>query len=286
MDPYAPSPRLAPGDPPVPDGDATNVATWQDLLDARRYLRGASGSLLVWNGHVRVTGTAAAPVVVLGPIEAVTLASPDGTRVPYVTATETTLGLAHVEGAPAALVADATYYAYAYALDNDPNPHFALSRTPPTELASPAVRRAWKRGETTNHRHLATFFTDGDGHPIAVTAAHGRYVYARAQYIANQLRATAPTLVSLAARVPPYARVASLNASTWKPGGGNGARQVEVGPALLFSASVDTSAEGYTATTLDAPLSAAQEVTYQWTTQDPDLGQASELTLHVTGWWE
>lgn len=193
------------------------------------YARAAVWGQLVWSGRLEVSGSAASPAVKVGPIDAVTLRATEtrsGNNVqvwrPFYSATESTLGIAHVQGAPGALSADTWYYAYAFS-NGTGTLQWQISTTPPTESGTPTVLQQWKRGQEANYRYLGCFRTDGSGNPIPVLATKGRYIYRRSavtaaygSFASGGLRAVdgtgtvALTALSLAARVPPHARIALL----------------------------------------------------------------------------
>lgn len=214
--PYTPSPRIGATNPALPDGDAKSLATFRELLDARVHLRGATWGQLVWSGRLAVTGSATAPVITVGVIEAVSLRYPgdaasDATGVwrPYYTTGETTLGIAHVPnadktGSPAALYADEWYYVYV-ASDGTNTPQWEVSRTPPTESGTPKVARLWKRGQTSNYRYLGFFRTDGSGVPLPLRRTGGLSVYATERLVTQNIVASvASTALSVATAVPPH----------------------------------------------------------------------------------
>jgi len=90
--------------------------------------------------------------------------------------------------------------------------------------------------------------------------------------------------VSLAAFVPPHARLAKLHLRTYKPNPGNPVRTCVVGATEIKSASVLLAEEGYTECYAEVALTASQEVSYQWVTQDPTPGEESQLAIDVVGW--
>lgn len=215
--PYSPTARLGATNPALPDGDAKSLATFRELLDVRVHLRGATWGQLVWSGRMAVSGSATAPVITVGVIEAVSLRYPgdaasDATGVwrPYYTTGETTLGIAHVPnadktGSPAALYADEWYYVYV-ASDGTNTPQWEVSRTPPTESGTPKVARLWKRGQTSNYRYLGFFRTDGSGVPEPLRRAGGLSVYATERLVVQNGPAgvTSNANLSVATVVPPH----------------------------------------------------------------------------------
>jgi hypothetical protein len=230
--PHTATPQITPGALAVPNGDASSVGTFRDLIDARIYLRGVAWGQLVWSGRMAVSGSATAPVITVGVIETVALRYPgdaasDATGVwrPYYTTGETTLGLAHVPsadktGSPAALYADAWYYVYVGS-DGTTTPQWEVSRTPPTESGTPTVARLWKRGQTSNWRYLGFFRTDGSGVPEPLRRVGGLTVFATPRLVVQNgpSGGTSNANLSVATAVPPHvhhlrARVAVATTGT------------------------------------------------------------------------
>jgi hypothetical protein len=177
------------------------------------YARAAVWGQLVWSGRLEVSGSAASPVVKVGPIDAVTLRATEvrsGNNVqvwrPFYSATEATLGIAQVQGAPGALSADTWYYAYAFS-NGTGTLQWQISTTPPTESGTPTVLQQWKRGQEANYRFVGAFVTDGSGNPIPMVMANGRYTYVAPDVLHNDLN-NVNADYSLAARVPPHAKAA------------------------------------------------------------------------------
>lgn len=216
--PFTPSAQLGASDPPLPDGPPSNAATHRELLNARRHLRGATWGALVWNERLRVSGSSNTVFsVVVGPIEVVTLRDSGSVWRPYFTSGDTTLDLTHVEGTPANLANDTFYYVYIWSdAAAAGSAKFQISTSPPTEVGTEAVRRAWKRGQTANYRYLGWFRTNGSGVPLAMHADRGRYLYALPAVLHT---VTATGLVSLAARLPPHVQRALLRASVTRASG-------------------------------------------------------------------
>ncbi len=188
----------------------------QLALNRAHFARGAAWANLNWNGKLAVSGTAAAPVVVVGVIDSVTLADSSNVWRPYFTGSETTLGASHVEGG-GSLSANTFYYVYAWSdAVASGSVKFQISATPPTSNGAPTVRLQYKRGETKNYRYLGCFVTNGSGDPLVMRSVHGRYLYRRSAISAADLRAltggvaTSFTDVPLTKYVPPHARFVNL----------------------------------------------------------------------------
>lgn len=197
------------------DLDAMQVeAALQKLSNRVQHTRGATWGTLAWSGTLAVSGTAAAPVVVVGAIESCPLRDASNVWRPYFTSGETTLGAAHVEGG-GSLSADTWYYVYAWSDSAAPSSlKFQISTTPPTDVVLTKVPRLWKRGETANFRYLGSFYAGTGGNPRPVRAARGQYVY-RASALAfpavfADVAAVGWTDTSLAAVLPPHARLATM----------------------------------------------------------------------------
>lgn len=208
---FTPSPSIGANDPPLLDGPPTNATTARELLNNRRFLRGATWGALTWSGRLVVGGSATAPSITVGAIEAVTLRDGAGVWRPYFKDTETVLGIGDVEGAPASLSADTWHYVYAHDSAGSGSPRFQVSTT------APGTSLAWKNaGGTALYRYLGCFPTDDTGTPVPLVAHRGRYVYRRSasttQTRVLNLSADAPTNtdLSLAGLVPPHARIARL----------------------------------------------------------------------------
>jgi hypothetical protein len=180
------------------------------IADRLKYARGSDWGTLVWNGHFAASGTAAAPVVVLGPIEAVTLRDGAGVWRPYFESAGKTAGAPEIEGG-GPLAADTWYYVYLYADAAAPAAvKVQISTTPPSEAPTPGRLQGYKRGEVANYRYAGAFVTDAAGDPRPVLAVKGEYSYisppAPGSWLHAGLGPGGPTTVSLATRVPPHVR--------------------------------------------------------------------------------
>lgn len=200
------------------DLDAAQILTALQKLSRRvQYGRGAVWGHLAWAGTLAASGTAAAPVVLVGAIESCPLLATDNVWRPYYTSGETTLGASHIDGG-GSLAVSSWYYVYAWSDAAAPTTlKFQITTTPPTASAAATIPRLWKRDQSANYRYLGCFPTDSAGNPIPVRAARGRYVYRRSACASNETRvlntsaAAGATNLSLAALVPPHARLATLS---------------------------------------------------------------------------
>lgn len=217
--PHTPIPGIGATDPALPDGPATNLAHDRELLNNRRYLRGATWGLLVWSGRFEVSGTAAAPVVTLGAIESCVLRRASGAVRAYYALRGATLGAAHLEGG-GSLTAEDWYYVYAInaGTDEASTMTFEISATPPG--ASGVFKND---GLTELSRYLGCFPTNTAGHPVPLYCTRGRAIYRRSAIVGVGASlgsdglgavvgggAIARTDLDLSSRIPPHARMALL----------------------------------------------------------------------------
>ena len=303
--------RAAPGEVGGMDTGAAPLGPVLDKAFSRAlFARGAVWGQLVWSGRLEVGGTAGSPSVKVGPIDAVTLRAAEtrgGVSVyvwrPFFVATETTLGIGHVEGAPGALTADTWYYTYIFS-NGTTTPQFQISTAPPTESGAPAVLQQWKRGQTANYRYLGCFRTDNAGKPLPIYATRGRVLYQRSAISAaygalasGGLRArdstgsASLTALSLATRVPPHSRVALVRGTVTM---GPSTPAADAIAELRFYTGADTTI----ATAVRAMTSAATNATAQGdaelvTTADQAIGFAVDLVsatashaIDCMGWVE
>lgn len=200
------------------DGDDLDALVVQDVFQTlgNRAEMGLAGLLaqLAWTGTLAVSGTAAAPVVVVGAIESCVLQDANNAWRAYATTGESTLGAANVEGG-GSLTADTWYYVYAWSDSAAPTAiKFQISTTPPTTALLPTVPRLWKRGEDANYRYLGAFYAGTSGDPRPVRCARGQYTY-RASALAfpslfTDVVAAAWGDKSLVTVLPPHARMALI----------------------------------------------------------------------------
>lgn len=197
------------------DLDATVVeAALQVALNRAHYARGG-----LWGQHLAAErfgvspgGTSTVFAVTVGAISSLCVRDATGTWRPYYVAAETTLTLAHVEGAPAALSNSAWYYVYAYS-DGTTTLKFLINTT------APDATGLWQSaGGDALRRYIGCFRTTSGGAPIAVTAYRGRYSYRVSDLGATALRVltagsdTSYTDVDLSALVPPHSRLVEISA--------------------------------------------------------------------------
>lgn len=197
------------------DLEAADVeATLQTALNRAHYARGG-----LWGQHLAAErfgvspgGTNTVFAVTVGAISSLCVRDATGTWRPYYVAAETTLTLAHVEGAPAALSNSTWYYVYAYS-DGTTTLKFLINTT------APDATGLWQSaGGDALRRYLGCFRTTSGGAPIAVTAYRGRYSYRVSDLGATALRVltaggdTSYTDVDLSALVPPHSRLVEISA--------------------------------------------------------------------------
>ena len=186
-------------------------ATLQTALNRAHYARGGLWGQLLWSGRFAVApgGTSTVFAVTVGAISSLCVRDATGTWRPYYVAAETTLTLAHVEGAPAALSNSTWYYVYAYS-DGTTTLKFLINTT------APDATGLWQSaGGDALRRYIGCFRTTSGGAPIPVRAVNGRYTYrissiTSAYSITSITSAQAFTDLSLASVVPPHARIAHL----------------------------------------------------------------------------
>ena len=295
--PYTPAARLAAGDPKIPDGDVAAAAIDRELADARRYLRGAVWAQLAWSGRATIGGTASAPSIAVGPIEAVTLCDGDGTTTgtwrPFnynLTGTATALGAAAIDGG-GSLAPGSHYYVYVYN-DGSATPAFEISPTRPTTSGATTIAQAWKDRQSANYRYLFSFATDGSGNPLPAVLAAGRLTYRASACGGSDVallhgRATTWSAVDLSALVPPHARVVRLRCSVARAGadiavglevrtpGDASAIEVCLAPNV---AGTDTRADGVVELVVPA-----QSIEYQLGAA-PTASDPYGATIAVVGW--
>ncbi len=190
------------------DGDTRNAASvnvpFQALGNRTRYLKavGDAGAGLLHGG--RVLTQMSTSTVKVSAIKALILGAT------LLSAGETTIGSAQLEGGGG--FANSTWY-YVYAYDNSGVLAFQISTTVPD--ASLVYKNA-----TTSHRYLGCFRTNGAGNILAFRCVNGRFRYrvGDANTTLTALRgldngqSTSEVNVSLAALVPPHAKLLHLRA--------------------------------------------------------------------------
>lgn len=208
--PYTATPRIGGTAPALPDGDASSLATFRDLLDARAFASGALAGFLDWSGDFAAYGTAPNSFTVeLGAMAA--LALYDGTHTQLLTYAGGTIDQSKVAGGTLGAAVD-WWYVYAY-IAAGPTLDFLISAT------EPSAGRRYMSGNATR-RYLGCFRTNTSGVPIPVRASHGHYVYrGQQQVLTTGGSATSPTAVIVRPvgtteepLVPDHARIASLSA--------------------------------------------------------------------------
>ena len=275
--PYSPTARLG-ASPALPDGDAKNVATARNERDARAYFSDLLLGALDWTGDfgVQPGGSLTAFTLDVGAIAAVAVRDADDVLWPHAFGGGT-INQTKIAGGGGTLGAVAQWWRV-YAFRTGGVIDFEIATTAPN-----ATRRY--KSTDNKYRYVGCFPTDGSGAPLALRTSNGHTVYEEPQTAASNLvTLTTPTLVSLAAFVPPHARIAKVLLRTFKPNPGAPARICVVGSTSILSASVLSNEEGYTECYAEVPLTAAQEVSYHWVTQDADPGEASQLSIDVVGW--
>jgi len=258
--PFTPSPSIGASDPPLLDGPASNAATARELLNNRRHLRGATWGALTWSGRLVVGGSATAPSITVGAIEAVTLRDSTGVWRPYFTDDETPLGIAAVEGAPGTLSAGTWYYVYAHDAGGSGSPLFQVTTT------APSSSLVWKNaGGTALYRYLGCFPTDDTGKPVPLVAHRGRSVFLNAVLpgSSDSQSDSAWHNLSLAAGVPPHARLAVLS--------------VSIDTGAFFRSIGDTSSSGHTTNQLTRPFVLDGTQRIEWNAN----GSARAIDAHV-----
>lgn len=205
---YTPAARTAVAATPLRDGPASNVALERAAADDHEHLRDSTLAALEWSESLSVeaAGSATSFTVTVGGISNVTLRNAAGTHYHVKAYGGGTVGASKIEGGGGSLGAVERWW-YLYAFLNGSDLDFELS----TE--GPSTNRKFKNGDFTR-RYLGCFPTTSAGAPVALVAQGGRYLYdhdggALGVYTTN-------TNVSLATRVPPHAKQATLRATARK----------------------------------------------------------------------
>ena len=276
--PYSPTARLG-ASPALPDGDAKNVLIERSERDARAYFGDLLLGALDWTGDfgVRSGGALNAFTLDVGAVAAVAVRDADDVLWPHAYGGGT-INQTKIAGGGGSLGAVAQWWrVYAFRTGGG-SLDFEIATTAPN-----ATRRF--KSTDNKYRYVGCFPTDGSGAPLALRTSNGHTVYEVPQNAASNLvTLTTPTLVSLAAFVPPHARIAKVHLRTYKPNPGNPVRTCVVGATEIKSASVLLAEEGYTECYAEVALTASQEVSYHWVTQDPTPGEESQLSIDVVGW--
>lgn len=170
--------------------------------------------------RIAVTGSSNTvfSVVVSGLISM--LLDSNGIYRPHWKFSDTTLGLADVEGSPANLSNSTWYYVYA----KSPGTNTAAPTLIISTLGPDASQLA--RSDSLLYRYIGCFVTSSAGVPLPLRASRGRYLYRRSAITAPgplNVIATATevgwTDLSLAALVPPHSRVVIIDANLNATGG-------------------------------------------------------------------
>lgn len=202
-------------------GPAPFKTVFQHLVDRDELALNGVASRLAWSEEISVDpgGSASSFAVNIGAIQAVVLIR-DGVYRPYF-ANAATIGASKIEGG-GNLAGDTWYYLYLW--DNAGVVDYQISTT------APRASRQYKNAVGNIFRYLGCFRTASSGAPLPMRALHGRYLYsaipAEGSFLLTGLNATSWTLASLAARVPPHARRATIAAAV---------DQLDTAHAALFS---------------------------------------------------
>lgn len=202
-------------------GPAPFKTVFQHLVDRDELALGGIASRLAWSEELSVDagGSAGTFAVNVGAIQTVVLVR-DGVYRAYF-ANAATIGASKIEGG-GNLVGDTWYYVYAW--DNAGAVDYQISTT------APRASRQYKNAVGNIYRYLGCFRTASSGAPLPMRASRGRYLYsaipAEGSFLLTGLNATTWTLASLAARVPPHARRATIAAAV---------KQLDASHAAVFS---------------------------------------------------
>lgn len=211
---YSPTAEFTDSTTVLADGDAANAtnlnAAPKKALDRAAYLRAATDGLLVWNGRARVAPGGASSGntgVYCPPIEAVSLLDGSTWRA-FSLSSETQLTTAaHFGGGT--LTNSTWYYVYAYVSGG------VLALLISTD--APGSDGIWRTSSVGTHRYLFAFRTNASGVAIPMQRTSGGRYYWRLSAISSGHSVTSYTAtqaytdLSLAAFVPPHARMAHLH---------------------------------------------------------------------------
>ena len=199
----------------VPDsGDPRTAASvetpLQTLADWAAHACSAVSSRLAWSEELSVApgGSNSSFSIGVGAIQAAVLMRSDGSYRGYF-AGATTIGAAKIDGG--GNLTNSTWY-YVYVWDNAGTVDYLISTTAPR--ASQQYRNSVDGNQ---YRYLGCFRTNSSGAPIPMRMRRGRYVYRLSAtvdpvaYSDSTARGSAYD-VSLAALVPPHARLARVQA--------------------------------------------------------------------------
>lgn len=267
------------------DGDARTAASvvtgFQGVADRTRALRGATQGQFVWSGDFSVAagGSLTSFSCRVGAIGKLFVADSLGV---YRTgsAIESSVTQAKIEGGGGTLGAVARYwYVYAF-LTTLGAVDYAIS------LTGPSSDKRFKSGDATRV-YVGCFRTLSTGAPLPAHKVGGCYLYRASALGSNELRAinvsaaTGATNQSLAALVPPHARMAKLTLAA--TGDSNEAALSIYYPGDTAAASARLyAATGFSASAqVDVATDDSQTVDYAVT------GSGSPAaTVHVAGFYE
>lgn len=288
---YSPAVRVLDADPPIPDGPPSTIPAWKSMLDAKLYTRFALAGHLEWEGSLSAYGTAASPIVEVGPITAVTLY--DSVTAGWYTfsAGVATLGNTHSGGT---LSLDTWYYVYVYVTTPGLTLGYEISSTPPHAPGNYGRRGRYKNGQTANYLYLGCFRNATNPLPT-VRAAGGVYTYALGltTFSATSLGVftggTYAATNQLAKYLPPHARTVDIIAEaeglgvsqgtvTVQPAsGGVGEYRLEVGPTGYPDATTTWRIPIHLTTT---PTAANHDLQVKCASG----GSLPQATLYTQGW--
>lgn len=281
-----PLPRVGATDPSLPDGSPKDLATFRELLNNRRYLRGSAWGTLEGENAVAVGGNAAAPSLAAGVVEAAAVRDSTGQWWPAFANAATVT--------PGALAASTVHYLYLRAA-TDGTITYVVSTTAPTGC--------YRASGSELQRLVCAFCTGLLGFPLpaVVRERSGRYVASsgRAELVvlapgptvggAGGIgRATAWTAVSLATLVPPWATTAWVMAKVSRASADTAVElrvrrsSADGGHLVAAQAYPIGAADGGDAKLVQVPL-LSQGFEYQLNaalTDDPAYG----ATFTVVGW--
>lgn len=196
------------------DLDAAVIETaLQRLGDRAKHLLDATAGLAVWGWSARVSGAGASSGntgVYVPMVEALSLTSGTKRQAERISG-ETQLTTAdHFGGGT--LGNNTWYYVYAYISGGALA--LQISADPPESGL------VWKSGAGGTHRYLFGFRTNGSGVPIPMRMSHGRYHWrfsaiSSSHSVASYTATQSYTDLSLAAYVPPHARLARLRVTVY-----------------------------------------------------------------------
>lgn len=272
-------------------GDARTAASvetaFQTLANRTGFACGALATFLDRVPSLAVAGTSSTSFsVTVGAINIIILPGSDGVYHAHAT-TGITAVAADIEGGGADLGAVSQWW-YVYAYRSGSSLAVELSTTAPNAL------RVTKTGDSTR-RYLGCFRTDASGVPLACRSEGGVYRYRRSALAVAALRAlnggtaTANATVSLAALIPPHARLATVRCELVAPAAASAIDFAHLrtdgdAGAGELSMCVAPSAGLATSLVADVETDASREIAYRCTSNDAT--HTPGLTIYVDGWQE